>query len=112
LRDGASLASRLLSPVAEHCGDAVKAKAPTPRERRLSFSRRCDVQDTTVTEVGWWSEIDREILASLADGRKSTKELARRLGLSADAVSSLLLMLAAEGRVRVNSVELVETRRG
>jgi DNA-binding HxlR family transcriptional regulator len=70
------------------------------------------VQDTTVAEAGWWSEIDGEILASLADGRKSTKELARRTGLSAEALSSLLLMLAAEGRVRVNSVELVEAKRG
>ena len=69
------------------------------------------MQDTTA-EVGWWSEIDREILACLAEGRKSTKELARRLGLSAPAVSSLLCMLALEGRVHVNSVELVEARRG
>ena len=70
------------------------------------------MQDTNGTEAGWWSEIDREVLTSLAEGRKSTKELARRLGLSADALSSVLLMLAAEGRVRVNSAELVEAKHG
>jgi DNA-binding HxlR family transcriptional regulator len=70
------------------------------------------VQDTNGADVGWWSEIDREVLASLAEGRKSTKELSRRLGLSPDALSSVLLMLAAEGRVRVSSVELVEPRHG
>jgi DNA-binding HxlR family transcriptional regulator len=56
----------------------------------------------------WWSEIDDEVLDCLREGRKSTREIGRRLGMSSAALSSVLLMLAAEGRVRVNSVELVE----
>ena len=66
------------------------------------------MRDGTVTEVGWWSEIDEQLIGCLRDGPKSAKELARRLGLSAGGVTSLLLMLAAEGKIRVASVELAE----
>ena len=55
-------------------------------------------------------EIDSEILDSLRDGPKSPRELARELGLSAAGVTSLLLMLASEGKVRVTRVELTNTR--
>jgi DNA-binding IclR family transcriptional regulator len=65
------------------------------------------VQDTRSDDDGWWSEIDHDILACLREGPKSTSELGKRLGLSAAALSSLLLMLAAEGRVRVDRVKLV-----
>jgi hypothetical protein len=57
---------------------------------------------------GSWPEIDGEILDSLRDGPKSPPELSRELGLSAAGVTSLLLMLAAEGKVRVTGVELTE----
>jgi len=69
------------------------------------------MRDATSSDAGWWSELDGEVLACLADGRKSVSELGRRLGLSSAALTSLLLMLAAEGRVRVSSVELCEARR-
>jgi DNA-binding IclR family transcriptional regulator len=57
---------------------------------------------------GSWLEIDGEILDSLRDGPKSPRDLSRELGLSAAGVTSLLLMLAAEGKVRVTRVELTE----
>ena len=65
------------------------------------------MHDAGPEDGGWWSEIDHDILACLSDGPKSTSELGKRLGLSAAALSSLLLMLAAEGRVRVDRVKLV-----
>jgi predicted ArsR family transcriptional regulator len=65
------------------------------------------VHDTMTIEVGWWSEIDDQIIACLRDGPQSTDNLAWRLGISAAAVTSLLLMLAAEGKVRVTGAELM-----
>ena len=59
---------------------------------------------------GSWPEIDGEILDSLRDGPKSPRDLARQLGLTPAGVTSLLLMLASEGKVRVTRVELVDTR--
>ena len=53
-------------------------------------------------------EIDEQMIGCLREGPKSTKELARHLGLSPAGITSLLLMLAAEGKVRVASVELAE----
>jgi DNA-binding Lrp family transcriptional regulator len=63
----------------------------------------------TAAEVGFWSEIDDQVLACLRDGPTSTRDLARRLGLSPGGATSLLLMLAAEGKIRVTGVELAET---
>jgi DNA-binding IclR family transcriptional regulator len=65
------------------------------------------VQEARPDDGDWWSEIDHDILACLREGPKSTSELGKRLGLSASALNSLLLMLAAEGRVRVDRVKLV-----
>lgn len=70
------------------------------------------MQETTAVEVGWWSEIDEEIIACLGEGLRSTSELGQRLGLSDAALTSVLLLLAAEGRVRVDSVALVDTTPG
>ena len=61
------------------------------------------------TENGWWSELDDQVLRCLREGPISTRDLARRLNLSPAGATSLLLMLAAEGKVRVTSVELAES---
>ena len=64
---------------------------------------------------GSWPEIDGEILDSLRDGPKSPRDLARQLKLSPAGFTSLLLILASEGKVRVTRVELADTsevRRG
>lgn len=54
----------------------------------------------------WWSEIDDEILAVLtANGPMTPTDLARKLGMSTEAVCSCLGMLSAEGKVRIQSVE-------
>jgi DNA-binding IclR family transcriptional regulator len=59
---------------------------------------------------GSWPEIDGEILDSLRSGPKSPRDLGRELGLSTAGVTSLLLMLASEGKVRVTRVELTSTK--
>jgi len=61
----------------------------------------------TTAESGWWSELDDQVLTCLREGPISTHDLARRLNLSAAGATSVLLMLAAEGKIRVTSVELV-----
>jgi len=71
-------------------------------------SGRIRVRDGTATDVEWWSEIDEQLIGCLREGPKSPKELGRRLGLTPGGITSLLLMLAAEGKVRVASVELAE----
>jgi predicted ArsR family transcriptional regulator len=64
---------------------------------------------TTTVEQGWWSELDDEVLACLRSGPQSTRELADRLKLSPAGATSVLLMLAAEGKIRVTAVELVDS---
>ena len=64
------------------------------------------MDDSKPDDGGWWTEMDHDVLACLSDGPKSPGEMAKRLGLSAAAMNSLLLMLAAEGRVRVDRVKL------
>jgi DNA-binding Lrp family transcriptional regulator len=63
----------------------------------------------TTSENEWWGELDHQILACLRDGPTSTHDLARRLNLSPGGATSVLLMLAAEGKIRVTGVELAET---
>ncbi|HUF93665.1 MAG TPA: AsnC family protein [Candidatus Limnocylindria bacterium] len=54
----------------------------------------------------WWSDIDDEILALLtANGPMTPADLARKLGMSAEAVCSCIGMLSAGGTVRIRSVE-------
>ena len=55
------------------------------------------------------SELDDQVLACLRDGPQSTRDLASRLNLSPGGATSVLLMLAAEGKIRVTGVELAET---
>lgn len=58
------------------------------------------------SDSDWW-EVDREILECLANhGAMSVVEIARRLHLSEGEATSLLAMLAREGRVRICQVML------
>ena len=60
----------------------------------------------------WWTEIDDDIVACLKEnGATAPAELGRRLGLSEGAATSLLSLLAGEGRVRICLVELVRDGR-
>jgi DNA-binding CsgD family transcriptional regulator len=60
----------------------------------------------TDTTTQWWTDIDACILAALADGGKTPRELSDKLGISEASVTSLLSMLAIEGRVRISRVEM------
>ena len=64
------------------------------------------MDDATRIEVGWWDELDEEVIACLQSGPQSTQDLAWKLGMSFSAVTSLLAMLAAEGKVRITGAEL------
>jgi DNA-binding Lrp family transcriptional regulator len=60
---------------------------------------------------GWWDDMDKEILEVLtAAGPSDPQELARVLGMSTAGVCSCLAMLAAEGKVRIRSVEATPPR--
>jgi DNA-binding Lrp family transcriptional regulator len=55
----------------------------------------------------WWSEIDRDVRIVLERyGSMTPAEIARLLRLSEGAVSSVLSMLAQEGKLRIARVEL------
>jgi DNA-binding Lrp family transcriptional regulator len=55
----------------------------------------------------WWSEIDRDVRTVLERyGSMTPAEIASLLRLSEGAVSSVLSMLAQEGKLRIARVEL------
>jgi transcription initiation factor IIE alpha subunit len=50
----------------------------------------------------WWSELDDEIVNCLVDQESLTPdELSRKVGMSTEAVTSLLGRLAQEGRIAI-----------
>ncbi len=54
---------------------------------------------------GWWDDIEREVLGCLsAAGELPCGELAAKLGMSEDAVASLLCVMAADGSVKITRV--------
>jgi hypothetical protein len=54
----------------------------------------------------WWGELERDVLACLHGGEPTSVEtIAHRLALSEAAVTSLLAMLARDGKVRIRFVE-------
>jgi hypothetical protein len=54
----------------------------------------------------WWDELDEEIFALLrANGPMDPADLARKLGMSTDAMCSCLALLSTSGRIRIRSVE-------
>jgi len=54
----------------------------------------------------WWADVEREFLACLDDdGTTSVKTIARKLKISEEAASSLIAILAREGKVRISAVE-------
>lgn len=57
----------------------------------------------------FWSELDADLLRCLAErhGASTPAELGRRLGMSEQAVCSIVAMLAEAGKVRIVSVESV-----
>ena len=56
---------------------------------------------------GWWTEIDDQVRVCLErHGALAPAEIARLLGLSEGAVTSVLSLLAQEGKLRIARVEL------
>jgi len=54
----------------------------------------------------WWADVERDFLACLnGDGTTSVTTIARRLKISEQAASSLVAILAREGKVRISAVE-------
>jgi winged helix-turn-helix DNA-binding protein len=54
----------------------------------------------------WWGELDAAVLDCLARcGAASPEEIGRVVGLSPNAVASVLVMLMREGKVRITRVE-------
>jgi hypothetical protein len=55
-----------------------------------------------------WAEIDEAVLNALAEGggRLTLAQIAARIGMSEDAVRSIVSMLAEQGKVRIVAVEL------
>ena len=54
----------------------------------------------------WWSDIDNEILTTLAAGAMEPAELARRLRISEASATSLIWALVSQGKIRVRLVEV------
>ena len=55
-----------------------------------------------------WREMDDLVLDALADGASTPAEIGTRVGMSEAAVTSIVAMLAVEGRVRIRHVVLAE----
>jgi hypothetical protein len=58
----------------------------------------------------FWRELDDAVLACLANGDDTPSEIGRQLGISEPAASSILTMLAVEGRVRISRVTLGDSQ--
>jgi DNA-binding CsgD family transcriptional regulator len=61
--------------------------------------------DTDDIHTQWWDDLDASLLSLLADGGKTPSELSDKLGISEASVTSLISMLAVQGRVRISRVE-------
>jgi hypothetical protein len=61
------------------------------------------------TPVDFWGELDADVLRCLAErhGQMAPAEIARSLGVSEQAVRSIVGMLAEAGKVRICSVERI-----
>ena len=75
----------------------------TPHEARVFIEI-----DGRPFEGNAWAEVDDAVLAVLAEcgGRLSPGQIAARVGMSEDAVRSVVSMLAEQGKVRIAVVEL------
>jgi DNA-binding Lrp family transcriptional regulator len=59
-----------------------------------------------------WSEIDGEVLSVLERrGESSPESIARELGMSVGEVTAFICMLAREGKLRIQLVEVIRAER-
>jgi len=60
----------------------------------------------------WWGEIDARILQCLeANGSMTPLDLGRTIGLSDEAVTSVLCLLAQEGKIHIRLVTAADESR-
>ena len=59
--------------------------------------------------IDFWGQLDADVLRCLAErqGGMTPAEIGRNVGISEQAVSSIIGMLAESGRVRIMSVEQI-----
>src|SRR5437773_9257554 len=76
------------------------------RARRAATKPVASVTPLPSRTDGWW-DVDAEVLSALESGAKSPEELSASLGMSEHAVTSLVSMLAQQGRVRIRLIEVV-----
>ena len=92
----------------------MQRPAPRSSSRRRSSTNGSRPRRTTAPHVAvvapvaspdaWW-DVDAEVLAALGNGPKSPEQIAEALGMSADAVTSLVALLAQQGKVRIRLVD-------
>lgn len=67
---------------------------------------------STTLDDDWWGDLDMAVLDYLAArGATRPEDIARAVGLSTDGVTSVLTMLAREGKVRIALVEPLGRRK-
>ena len=57
--------------------------------------------------IDFWGALDTDVLRCLAGGATEPAQIGRSLGLSEEAVRSIVGMLAEAGKVRITSVERI-----
>jgi hypothetical protein len=80
------------------------AAAPSRRSRRPAL--KSPVPASAAHSDAWW-DVDAELLSALAGGAKSIEELSASLAMSREAVTSLVAMLAQQGKLRIEVVAAV-----
>ena len=56
--------------------------------------------------AGWFEDLERDVRACFGHGCLTPEQLAARLGVSPAAAVSFILLLAGEGRLRIEQVSL------
>jgi hypothetical protein len=59
--------------------------------------------------AGWFEDLEKEVCACFDHGTLTPEQLATRLGVSRATAVSFILLLASEGRVRIEQVSLTPT---
>lgn len=92
-----------LDPRTGAVASVIWVRQPAPRECHVFIEI-----DGRPVEGDAWAEIDDEVLTVLADsgGRATLGELGAKVGMSEDAVRSIVSALAQQGKVRIAMVEL------
>jgi hypothetical protein len=62
------------------------------------------LEGRTMESESWWSDLDSALLRCVAEGAMDPAAIGRRLGIPTDAATSLLMLLAQEGKVRIRLV--------